>query len=147
MSLAEQLSSDMKAAMRAGDTLKRDTVRMMIAAFKNKRIELGAELDEGQELAVLRSAVKSRQDSAEQYEKAGRNELAQKERSEIEVIQAYLPKQLDEDATRDLVGNLVRELGISSKRDIGVLMKSIMKDHKGLVDGKLVQRFAAELLE
>ena len=146
MTLEQRIHDDLKDAMRAGETVTRDTLRMVIAALKNRRIERGEELDDEATLAVLASAVKSREDSATQYEEAGRSELAEKERAEIAVIRGYLPAKLDEAATRALVESKVQELGIESKKDIGRLMKAIMAEHKQSVDGKLVQRFAAEFL-
>jgi uncharacterized protein YqeY len=147
MGVLGTVDADIKAAMRAGDTLKRDTLRMVLSALKNKRIELGEDLTEAQAQAVLASSVKSRKDSATQYDDAGRAELADKERAEIGMIEHYLPQQLTEDETRTLVQGLVRELGIASKQDVGKLMKAVMAGHKGRVDGKLVQRFAGELLD
>lgn len=147
MVLKERIEQDLKDAMRGGDTLTRDTLRMVLAALKYKRIDVGADLDEAQELDVLGQAVKSREDSAEQYARAGRADLEQKERAEIEVVQRYLPRRLSEDETRGIVQRLVAELGLESKKELGVLMKAVMARHRSQVDGKLVQRLAAELLE
>jgi hypothetical protein len=147
MSIRERVESDLKKAMLGGDTVGRDTLRMVLSGLKNRRIEVGAELTEEQELGVLTTAVKTRRESVEQYAKAGRDDLASRERAEIEVIQAYLPTQLSEDETRAIVTRLIGELGISSSKDIGKLMKPIMGEFKGRVDGKIVQRIAGELLE
>jgi len=146
MTMRERIEADVKTAMRERNELARDTLRMVLAAMKNRRIELGEDLDEEQELAVLMQSVKSRKDSAEQYQKAGREELAAKELAEIGIIESYLPRQLGEEETREIVASLVAELGLTSKKELGVLMKQIMARHKGRVDGKLVQRFAGEIL-
>lgn len=146
MSLYDSIRSDLVAAMRAGENLRRDTLRMLIAAIENRRIELGEQLTEEQVIGVLSSAVKSRADSAQQYEAAGRAELAEKEAAEIEVIQPYLPRQLSERQTREVVEAKIAELGISSKKELGRLMKAIMAEHKGALDGTTVQRLAGELL-
>ena len=146
MSLIEQLTSDVKDAMRAGETLRRDTLRMTLAAMKNRRIETGQDLDEYQQLAVLLSAVKSRTDSVTQYEANDRQDLADQERAEIEVLQGYLPKQLSEEETAEIVRAKIGELGLTSKSEMGQVMKAIMADHKGALDGKLVQRLAAQEL-
>lgn len=146
MTVLETLQRDLKEAMRAGDVIRRETLRMVIAALKNRRIEKGSDLDETDELAVLVKSVKSRQDSVDQYAAAGRDDLAAKERAEIEIIQGYLPAQLSEDEVRDLVREAIAETGAESKKDLGLVMKSVMADHKGRVDGKLVQRLAGELL-
>jgi hypothetical protein len=147
MTLLDQLSEDVKDAMRAGENLRRDTLRMVLAAMKNRRIEVGEDLDDDQQLAVLLSAVKSRTDSVTQYEANGRQDLADQERAEIEVIQGYLPQQLGEEETAEIVRAKIAELGLTSKKEMGQLMKAIMADHRGTVDGKLVQQVAAQELD
>ena len=144
--LGEGLQEDLKGAMRRGDDVARSTLRMVIAALKNRRIEEGRDLTEAEELAVLGKQVKSRQDSAEQYAAAGRDELAERERAEIAVIQGYLPAQLGEDETRAIVRAAIEAVGASSKKELGRVMKAVLAEHKGSVDGKLVQRLASELL-
>lgn len=144
--IQERIQEDLKAAMRGGEALRRDTLRMVIAAMKNRRIELGHALSEADELAVITNCVKTRTDSAEQYTAAGRPELAAKERAEIEVIQGYLPRQLDESEVRAIVKAKIAELGVTTKQDLGRVMKAVMAEHKGTVDGKLVQRLTGELL-
>jgi uncharacterized protein YqeY len=146
MTLTERLQADLVAAMRSGDTTSKETLRMTIAAIKNRRIELGRELEDAEAVAVVQKAVKSRLDSASQFDDAGRDELAAKERAEIVVLEAYLPAQLSEDDVRGIVGGLVEELGAAGKGDIGKVMKAVMARHRGEVDGKLVQQIAAELL-
>ena len=146
MSLLTTVQNDLKEAMRAGDVVTRETLRMVLSALKNRRIELIADLSPAEELAVLTKQVKSREDSAAQYDAAGRPELAARERAEIEVIRRYLPEQLSEDAVRELVERTIATVGASSKKDIGAVMKSILAEHKGKVDGKLVQRLASERL-
>ena len=146
MSLFDQLQSDLKTAMRDKNVVARQTIRSAIAAVKNKRIELGQDLEEADVLAVLAKCVKSREDSATQYADAGREDLEANERAEIEVLKGYLPAQLSEDETKALVEKTIGELGLESKKELGKLMKSLMASHKGQIDGKLVQRFAGELL-
>ena len=141
-----QIQDDMKSAMRAGETLRRDTLRMLIAALKNERIDKGADLDEDSVLAVVRRGVKSRKDSAQQYRDAGRDELAEQEEAEIAVLEGYLPQMLDEAATIAAVEAAIAETGASEKCDLGKVMKAVMAAHKGLVDGKLVNRLAGERL-
>lgn len=146
MSLQERIEGDVKDAMRNKDVLRRDTLRMLVSALKNQRIDKGEDLAESDEIAVIQKAHKSRMDAAEQYENADRPELAEKEKAEAAIIEGYLPQQLNEDEVRSLVQRLISELGISDKKEIGKLMKAVMADYKGQVDGKLVQRFAGELL-
>lgn len=146
MSLREKIEADIKTAMRERNEVRRDTLRMVLSALKNRRIEVGRDLKPDEELAVLSSGVKSRQDSAQQYEQAGRDELAQKEAAEIEVIQGYLPRQLGEAETRAIVTELITELGVTQKQELGKLMKAVMARYKGQIDGKLVQHIAGESL-
>jgi len=146
VTLQEKIDADLKTAMRAKDVLTRDTLRMVIAALKNRRIEVGQDLADDDVVQVLAKSVKSREDSALEYDKGGRPELAQKERAKTAVLVGYLPQQLSEDETREVVRALIAELGIAEKKDIGKLMKAVMAAHKGKVDGKLVNRLAGELI-
>jgi uncharacterized protein YqeY len=132
--------------MRSGDVETRDTLRLLVAALKNKRIELGREPNEAEELQVLQKQVKMREDSVAQYAAAGREDLAAKERAEIAVIARYLPARMSEDDVRALVARTIREVGASSKADLGKVMKAVMAAHQGKLDGKTVQRLAGELL-
>ncbi len=149
MSLFETIQADVVAAMKAGETTRRDTLRMVIAAIKNKAIDSGGDrgsVDDETVMTALLSAVKSRKDSVEQYESAGREELAARERAEIEIIQTYLPQPLTEDETEALVKATIEDVGATSKKDLGKVMKAIMATHKGRVEGKLIQRFAGQYL-
>jgi uncharacterized protein len=146
MALRQQLDADVKVAMKSGDNLTRDTLRMILGHLKKLDVDLGRDVTDEDVLATLNSGVKTRQQSVVEFAKAGREELAAKERAEIEILRRYLPKQLGEDETRVLVKKLIAELAVTSKADIGRLMKEAMARHKGSVDGKLVQRLAAELL-
>jgi uncharacterized protein YqeY len=141
-----KLQDDMKAAMKAGDTLTRDTTRLVIADIKKREVDLKKDLTDDEELAVLQKGVKSREDSVAQYSAAGRTDLADKEQAEIGVIQRYLPKTLGEPETKSLVQQTIQKLGLTSKKDLGQVMKTVLAEHKGQVDGKLVQKLAGELL-
>ncbi|MEZ6002836.1 MAG: GatB/YqeY domain-containing protein [Planctomycetota bacterium] len=149
MSLYEQINEDLKTAMKAGDAQRRDTLRMVIAAIKRTLIDSGGErngADDETVTSVLLNGVKSRTDSAQQYEAAGRPELAAKELAEIEVIQGYLPKQLSAEETEAIVRNAIAEVGATGKQDLGKVIKAVMASHKGQVDGKAVQQLAAKML-
>ncbi len=149
MSLFETIQADVIKAMKAGENQRRDTLRMVIAAIKNKAIDSGGDrgvVDDETVMTALLSAVKSRKDSVEQYESAGRDELAAQERAEIEIIQTYLPQPLTEEETEALVIATIAEVGATSKKDLGKVMKAIMASHKGRVEGKLIQRFAGQHL-
>ncbi len=146
MSLYAKLQDDLKTAMKAGNVIARQTLRLSIAAIKNRGIEKGEELTDQEVLSVLAKEVKKRQDSAEQYGAAGRDDLKATELAEIEVLADYLPKQLGEDQTHTIVRECIERLGLTSKKEMGQVMKAVLADHKGVIDGKLVQRIAGELL-
>lgn len=147
MTLVERIHDDLKTAMREGQAVRRDTLRLLIADLKYKRIELMIPaLDDEQALAVLRSAMKRRQESIEQYDKGARPELAARERAELEVIEGYLPKQLNEDQVRAAVNAAIAEVGAKNKKDTGAVMKALMAKHKGAIDGKAANRILSELL-
>jgi uncharacterized protein YqeY len=146
MSIQERLDADVKQAMRDGDDLVKSTLRMVLSEIKNKRIEVQKDLTEADVEAVLMRCVKSRQDSEQQYRDANRPELADKEAAEIEVIMKYLPEQLNEDEARAVVQKIIAEVGATSKKDMGAVMKALMASYKGKIDGRLVQRLVGELL-
>lgn len=146
MSLSARLAEDLKTAMRERRELERETLRMVIAGFKNRRIELMRDLTDQDEIEVVRGAVKTRKESADQFQKGGRPELAAKELAEIALLEGYLPKQLDEATTRASVAAIVAELGLTEPKQLGAVMKALQAKHPGLVDGKLAQRVAGEFL-
>lgn len=146
MTIYEKLQADVKVAMLARDEVARDTLRMLIAAVKKHELEGGKEITEELVMNTLQSAAKTRQESIDQFGKAGREDLVAKERAELEVVRRYLPRQLNEDETRSVVMAVIAELKVTSKKDVGVVMKAVMAKFKGQIDGKLVQKLASELL-
>ena len=146
MGIHEQLDADVKQAMRDRDDLVRGTLRMVLAELKNKRIELGKDLQESDVEAVLMRCVKSRQDSEAQYREHDRPELADKEAAEIAVIAKYLPEQYSEDEARTAIQAVIDDVGATSKKDMGAVMKGLMAAHKGKIDGRTAQRLVGELL-
>jgi uncharacterized protein YqeY len=139
MRLRDKVNDDLMAAMKARDAVRLSTLRMMKAAIKNKEIELRAELNDGQALDVLKTLVKQRQDSIEQFRKGGRDDLAAKEADEIRIIEEYLPEAVSEEEIERIVDDVLRESGASSPKDIGPVMKQCMARFAGrLVDGRKV---------
>jgi uncharacterized protein YqeY len=138
MSLLEQINADLKKAMLERDAVTRDTLRMVKSELLT--------LDNPDELAVLSRAVKSRRDSIKSYVEGGRQDLADKEQAEIEVIERYLPKQLSEDEAREAIAGIIEELGLSSKKELGQVMKELKARYPGQVDGRLASSIAAQLL-
>ncbi|MGB3050928.1 MAG: GatB/YqeY domain-containing protein [Polyangiales bacterium] len=139
MSLLEQINADLKKAMLERDELTRDTLRLVKSELLT--------LDKPDEIAVLSRAVKSRRDSIKSYVEGGRQDLADREQAEIGVIERYLPKQLSEDEAREAIAAIVEELGASSKKDLGRVMKEIKARFPGQVDGKLASSIAGRLLD
>ncbi|MFA4817957.1 MAG: GatB/YqeY domain-containing protein [Parcubacteria group bacterium] len=149
MSLKKQISEDLKSSMKSGDTIKRDTLRMLDAMIKNTEIEKMKKeegLNDAEVLEVLARAVKQRRDSVEQFEKGGRADLADKEKKEIEIISVYLPEQLGEDKVREIIKEAISQTGASGKADIGKVMGAAMGKLKGQADGNDVKKVAEELL-
>jgi uncharacterized protein YqeY len=146
VSLTEQLQADMKTAMRDGDAHRRDTLRMVIAAAQNAAKEKREPLSDEEALAVITKEVKKRRESIKAYEDAGRDDLAAKEQSEIEVLTPYLPEQMSEDEVRALVVEAVAASGANSARDMGRVMSQLMPKTKGRADGKLVSSLVNEEL-
>ncbi len=147
MRIQDRIDQDLKQAMRDRNVIARETLRMVLAELKNKRIEAGRELEESEREAVLMRCVKTRLESAKQYDEGGRPELAGKEREEIKVIEGYLPEQMSPDEIRAAVAESVAEAGATSKKDMGAVMKVLMSKYKGKIDGRTAQTIASELLD
>src|SRR5215208_2931131 len=126
MSLKERITGDMTAAMKSKDAARLSTLRMVKAAVQNREIEKGGELSEEELTKALQSLVKQRRDSVEQYEKAGRAELAAKERAEIDVIGEYLPRAASRAEIEQAVGEAIAETGASSAKEMGAVMKAAL---------------------
>ena len=139
MSLTERVQKDMVDAMRKKEELRLSTLRMAKAALKNKEIEKRSPLDEKEELQVFSTMIKQHKDSIEQFEKGGRRELAKKEADEIAIIEAYMPKAVSDEEILATVRATVVEMGSSTLKDMGAVMKSVMAKFGGArVDGKVV---------
>ena len=125
MSLKERIVSDMTAAMKAKDAARTSVLRMVKAALQNREIEKGEALTDEETAKALQSLVKQRRDSVEQYEKAGREDLAAKERTEIEVIEGYLPQAASAEEIAGAVDAAIEETGAASMREMGAVMKAV----------------------
>ena len=147
MSLSKQIVSDLTAAMKAQDGPRTSTLRMVKAAMMNRQIEKGAELDDEDMQKLLRSLVKQRRDSIEQYEKAGRQELVDKETAEIAVIETYLPKAASQEEIEQAVVAAMAETSASSMKDMGKVMKAAQAALAGKnADGRLVSELVKSKL-
>ena len=139
MTLSQQIISDLTASMKAQDAPRTSTLRMVKAAMMNRQIEKGGELDDDEMQKLLRSLVKQRRDSIEQYEKAGRQELVDKEQAEVAVIETYLPQGASAAEIEAAVTAAITETGATSIKDMGRVMKATQTLLAGKnADGKLV---------
>ncbi len=132
--LKQRIQDEMKAAMKAGDKRRLGVIRLLLAAIKQREVDERIELDDAQVLAVLDKMVKQRRDSLDQYEKAGRDDLAEQEQYEIEVLQAYLPAALSDDEISALISDAIASTGASSLRDMGKVMGIIKPKAQGRAD-------------
>lgn len=145
--LREQLRSDLRDAMRAKDAPRRNTIRMLEAAIKNAEIEKrGAELAEADILAILQRQVKQRHESIEQFLRGGREDLAATERAEIEIIEAYLPRQLSREEVTARAQAVIEQAGATGPGDRGKVMGMLMRELRGEADGSVVNEVVGELL-
>jgi len=139
MSLSKQIVTDLTAAMKAQDAARTSTLRMVKAAMMNRQIEKGSELDDDDMQKLLRSLVKQRRDSIEQYEKAGRQELVDKEQAEVDVIEGYLPQAASRDEIEQAVAGAIAETGATSMKDMGKVMKAVQAALAGKnADGRTI---------
>ena len=147
MSLKEQINNDLKDAMKSGDKLRLTTVRSIRALIlEYEKSGATEEMNEEQEIKLLTSAAKKRKDSIEQYEKAGRNDLADTEKAELEIITGYLPKQLTEEELTEEVKKLALEIGATMKKDFRILMPKAVQVFKGKADGKMIKEIVEKIL-
>jgi uncharacterized protein YqeY len=147
--LEARLAEDLKQAMRDKNVVARETLRMLKAELLREQVKVDDPNDpqtEIDEMAIILRAVKTRRDSAADYQKGGRNELAANELAEVEVLNAYLPKAMDDDAARAALRAIAAELGISEKKQLGQLMKVALERHRGSLDGQRASKLAGEFL-
>jgi len=150
MNLKEKINSDIKDAMRSGDTIRRDTLRFLDSAIKNTEIEKKKKetgLNDEEVLEVVARSVKQRNDSIQQYTDGGRPELADKEKVELEILKEYMPEQMSEDEIRKVVKEIISAAGTVSASDMGKIMGQAMGKLKGKADGNIVKKIVGEELQ
>ncbi len=141
--LSQQITEDMKTAMREKNTIALNTIRMLKSAIKNVAIEKGgadAELNDAEVVAVIRKEVKKRQDSIEQYTKAGREELVEQEETEMAILNGYLPEPLSEEKIAEIIDAAIAEVGATSRKEMGQVMKIVQEKTAGRADGKTLSQ-------
>ncbi len=142
----ERIEQEVRAALKAGDKERLATLRLLLTAIKNEAIRRGEEVDEDGFLKLVRKAIKQRRDSAEQYRGGGRDELADKEEREAEILGVYLPEEAGEDEIRAAIAELVAAEGLSGPAAMGTVMKAMMARFGGRADGGTINRLAREIL-
>ena len=146
MSLLKIIQNDMYTAMKAGEKENSNTLRTTLAKLKDKQIEKRNDLTEEEEIKIIQTLVKQRKESIELYIKGGRNELADIEKNEINLLTSYLPQMMPENDIKNIVEAVINEVGATSLSDMGKIMPEVMKRGKGLIDGKTAQKFVQESL-
>ena len=146
MSLLKQLQEHIKQSLRKGDRLKLSTLRMLMAAIKQKEIDTRIEINETDILSIIEKQVQQRFEAAELYEQAGRNELFDKEMAEAEILKAYLPEKLSEEEVRLMISNIINETGANSLRDMGAVMAKLKEQADGKIDMKSASQIVKESL-
>ena len=148
MGLTQRITDDLKRAMKSGDKLRLETLRMLraqIIEFEKKGLDRPMNGDD--ELSILMSAAKKRKESIEQFKTAGRNELVAQETKELEIISEYLPKQMSREEAERIVANILQQAGAASMKDIGKVMPLAMKELKGKLDSSIISEIVKRKLE
>ncbi len=148
MSLKDKILEDVKTAMKSRDSDTVSTLRFVVSALKNKEIEVRPNtLTDQDAMGVLKKLCKQRQDSIEQFTAAGRDDLVLKEKTELAVIETYLPAQLSEDDLKKMIQAAITEVGASSPKDMGKVMQAVTVKTQGNADNKLVSQIVKSLLQ
>lgn len=144
--LFNKLQEEMKAAMKSGDKDKLSTIRMLISEIKKVQIDSKKELSDEEIISILQKYIKQRKEAYTQYEQAGRKDLAEKELKEIEIVQQFLPPPLSEEELIKIVEETIREVGASSIKDMGKVVKAVIDKVKGRAEGSLISKIVKEKL-
>lgn len=147
MNYIEKIKEDMYVAMKSKDKLKATILRSLLSNLKKIEIEKKEPIAEPEYLSIVKKMVKQLKESIDVYSQAGRIELAEKEKSELSIIEAYLPKQFSEEEILELIKNIISEISAKNISDIGKVMAIVMKKGGGKVDGGIANRIAKELLQ
>jgi len=146
MELKQTLLSDLKEAMKSKDSLKVDTLRLIVSEIKNREIDLREELGDEVITALLTTQIKKRKEAAGMYEKGGRTDLKEKEEKEMAIIQVYLPEQVGEEELKQRIQAVIAETGAQGPKDMGKVMKVVVPEFKGKAEGDQIRNIVTELL-
>ena len=147
MELYQKLEGDSRAALKQGDAAKLSVLRMLLSAVKMLEIEKNAKPQDADILQIIQRQIKQHKESIEQFEKGNRPDLVNKEQAELDILQKYVPAQMNEDEATAIVKATIQELGTTSKADTGKVMKAVMEKVKGKADGKLISQLVMSLLK
>lgn len=147
MTLYEQIKDDMKAAMKRKDAATLDTIRMLLASLKNKAIDMQKELEDADVMAVVKSDLKKLRDGLESFVAAARDDLAEKARTEIKILEKYLPEQLSDVDLEKKVRDVLAELGITDAVNMGKAMGQLMGKLKDVADGSRIKAMVDKVLK
>ena len=146
MELKQTLLSDLKGAMKSKDSLKVDTLRLIVSEIKNREIDLREELGDEAITALLTTQIKKRKEAAGMFEKGGRTDLKEKEEKEMAIIQVYLPEQVGEEELKQRIQAVIAETGAQGPKDMGKVMKVVVPEFKGKAEGDQIRKIVTELL-
>ena len=147
MKISKNIKLEMYRSMKSGEKNKAIALRTLLAKLKYKKIEKGVDLSEKEELDLMKSIAKQRNESIVIFEKANREDLVEKEKSELKIIESYLPEMLSVDDTKKIVKSVIRETGAKEIKDLRMVMPKIIKKTNGEIDGKIANQIAKELLQ
>jgi uncharacterized protein len=147
MSLKQELETALKTALRNGDNLTKQTIRMILSAIKLIEIEKGSSLDDTTIMSILQKEIKSRKETMDDAEKALRQDMIEQARMEIKIIESFLPKQLTDDELLPIIQMTITELGVSSPSDLGKVIKAVMVKVQGRASGEIISKLVRQALQ
>jgi len=146
LTLITQIQDHVKDAMKAGDRLKLSTLRMLVAAIKQKEIDTRSDLSDDDIISIIEKQMQQRLEAAEQYEAAGRNELFEKESQEAEILKAYLPEKMGEEVVKEMIEKIISEMGEISMKEMGNVMSALKNQAGSKIDMKLASQMVREII-
>ena len=144
--MKEKLSSDLRNAQKSRDSLKTDTLRLLLSEIKNKEIDLRREIENEEIISILVTQIKKRKEAASIYEENGRKDVCEKELKESSFLESYLPEQVGEEELKKRIQEILADIGAQSPRDMGKVMKIVIPEFKGKADGAIIKDLVSELL-
>lgn len=146
MTLITQIQDHVKDAMKAGDRLKLSTLRMLVAAIKQKEIDTRSDISDDDIISIIEKQMQQRLEAAEQYEAAGRNELFEKESQEAEILKAYLPEKMGEEEVKEMIEKIISEMGGITMKEMGNVMSALKNQAGSKIDMKLASQMVREII-